>query len=481
VAHELGHVLLHSAEHEDSGLMKAVWSKSDWQRKQAARGPGRWKRILQALRIHKKMPRFLVPWLLVLATQVFANQDPVIYKSDVALTRIDAQVVDRDGRSVTGLQLEDFILRLNGKVLPIRNFASENMPIDILLLFDVSGSMRPHVERIASAAQQALDVLAAKDRVAIMVFDTSTRVRLPFRSSHSEVTSELDHLLRSERFNGGTRITHAMLDAAAYVQREARPDARRAIVILTDDETQDGEDEARVEAALARANAVLSFLQAPYELPGMNGGGRPRGPWGSGGGWPGGGGLNIPGTGPVILGRRGAGPYGGGDPSHSAGTADIARDSGGDTMQVDEASALEDTLARLRQRYALYFYLPEGSGTAEQRNVHVDLSEQARLRFEQAEVRYRPVYLLGSASGQTAGAVITRVQQPVDTNVESAPSQEESAPKGRRIAVNEDSEPPVDAIGIDSGDSDQEANPSPAQAPQNGGWPRATQQKTPPQ
>jgi hypothetical protein len=32
MAHELGHVLLHSAEHEDGGLMKALWSKSDWQR-----------------------------------------------------------------------------------------------------------------------------------------------------------------------------------------------------------------------------------------------------------------------------------------------------------------------------------------------------------------------------------------------------------------------------------------------------------------
>jgi hypothetical protein len=32
IAHELGHVLLHSARHEDTGLMKAVWSKSDWQR-----------------------------------------------------------------------------------------------------------------------------------------------------------------------------------------------------------------------------------------------------------------------------------------------------------------------------------------------------------------------------------------------------------------------------------------------------------------
>jgi hypothetical protein len=32
IAHELGHVLLHSAGHETSGLMKGVWSKTDWQR-----------------------------------------------------------------------------------------------------------------------------------------------------------------------------------------------------------------------------------------------------------------------------------------------------------------------------------------------------------------------------------------------------------------------------------------------------------------
>jgi hypothetical protein len=32
IAHELGHVLLHSVRHENTGLMKGVWSKSDWQR-----------------------------------------------------------------------------------------------------------------------------------------------------------------------------------------------------------------------------------------------------------------------------------------------------------------------------------------------------------------------------------------------------------------------------------------------------------------
>lgn len=32
IAHELGHVLLHSGAHDTAGLMKDIWSKHDWQR-----------------------------------------------------------------------------------------------------------------------------------------------------------------------------------------------------------------------------------------------------------------------------------------------------------------------------------------------------------------------------------------------------------------------------------------------------------------
>lgn len=417
------------------------------------------------------MLRFVVPLLLLFAAQVFAEDTPPVFKSDVAMTRVDAQVVDREGRAITGLQLEDFTLKLDGHAVPIRNIASENMPIDILLLLDVSGSMEPHVERIASAAQEALNVLAAKDRVAIMVFDTSTRVRLPFRNSHSEVTGELKHLLRAESFDGGTRITHALLDAASYVQRQARPEARRAIVVLTDDETQDAEDEARVEAGLGRANAVLSFLQAPYEPPTLNGGGAPQGrgggswpgggTWPGGGGgigfpggtWPGGGGVGLPGGGPGGIGTT--------DPSHSAGTADIARGSGGDTMRVDQASALEDTLARLRQRYALYFYLPEGSKLTGRGVVQVGLSQFASIRFDQAEIRYRRVYLAGSAAEERTGTtVVTRTQAPVDKTEGPTMYEEVSGPKGRRVAVNEDSGPQVNTVDSDAGASDGEAAPA---------------------
>jgi VWFA-related protein len=346
-----------------------------------------------------------------LAGLLGAAEGDVVFRSDVSLVRVDAQVIDRSNRAITGLRAEDFIVREQGQPQQIRNFSSESMPVDIVLLLDVSASMRPHVQRVASAAHQALRVLGDQDRVAIMVFDRSSRLRLPFRNSREEVAQELESLLDQETFNGGTDITRGLLDAARYVEREARHDARRAIVILTDDQTERNRDEEGVERALTRADAVLCALLAPDAMMSRRGGGYPRG--GGGGSWPGGGGGIGGPLGGIIFGRRG--PYGGrgggggggggpvtiGSHTSSAGTAEIARASGGDSMQVDDASALETTLERIRQRYALYFYLPDGVKPGEERGIEVALTDTARRRYSDADVRYRRVYLAPGGRSET--------------------------------------------------------------------------------
>ena len=91
-----------------------------------------------------------------------AGGDDVVFRSDVSLVRVDAQVVDRDNRAVTGLADGDFVLREEGRPQTIHNFASENMPVDVLLLLDVSASMRPHVERIASAGSRSFPGASAR-------------------------------------------------------------------------------------------------------------------------------------------------------------------------------------------------------------------------------------------------------------------------------------------------------------------------------
>jgi VWFA-related protein len=381
-----------------------------------------------------------------LGTGLSAGDDDLVFRSDVSLVRVDAQVVDSTNRAITHLHAGDFVLREDGKVVPIRNFASENMPVDVLFLLDVSASMRPHVQRIADASGQALTELGKDDRMGIMVFDRSTRVRLSFNSNRQDVQHEFDRLLRDERFNGGTDITRAMLDAADYMRNNGRRDARRAIVILTDDQTEFDRDDDSVGRALARADAVMCALIAPDAMQNRGnrggGGGQRQGGWGSGGGL--GGGL-----GGVIFGPRGGGgsryPGGGGGGAHtkSAGTSEIARDSGGDSMSVNDAEALEDTLARLRQRYTLYFNLPDGVQPGQERNIQVDLTPEVRRRFSDAEVRYRRTSM-SNTDGRGAGPTkVTRAPSDSGLSDSSSSATDSSTPTvhRRRVAVNEDGTP----------------------------------------
>ena len=56
--------------------------------------------------------------LAVASLTVWAADDPV-FRSEVAMSRVDARVMDRDGRMVTGLGPKDFVLKLDGKELPV--------------------------------------------------------------------------------------------------------------------------------------------------------------------------------------------------------------------------------------------------------------------------------------------------------------------------------------------------------------------------
>jgi len=113
----------------------------------------------------------------------------------------------------------------------------------------------------------------------------------------------------------------------------------------------------------------------------------------------------------VILGGR----------THTAGTAEIARQSGGDSNSIDDAGSVEETLQRIRQRYALYFYLPQDAKAGQERNIEVTLASGARQQYQGAEVRYRQRYLAPGAGSQTD----TTDAEPVLSQVPSSPSSDQ--------------------------------------------------------
>ena len=256
-------------------------------------------------------------------------------------------------------------------------------------------------------------------------------------------------MLRQEKFRGGTDITRGLLDAASYIGRQGRKDARRAVVILTDDQTEFEKDEARVGRALEKADAVLFALIAPDAM-GQGGYGR-RG----GGGYPGGGGRwrrirrrpgrNYPGRWRRVWGPpwRGGYPGGGGGGmggrrTKSAGTSEIARDSGGDSVPVDDASAFEDTINRIRNRYALYFLVPPGARSGEERTIEVSLSDSGRRRYPDADIRYRKTYISPSdVAGSPGGSEVTSAA-PAGGSDTSSGSSTDAAPRRRRMVSEPD-------------------------------------------
>jgi len=373
-----------------------------------------------------------------------------VFRSEVSVGRIDALVLDRSQHPIPGLLKEDFVLRQDGKIIPIREVGYEDLPVDVLLLLDVSGSMQAHVQKVANAAHEAMSVLGSQDRVGIMVFDTRTHLKLPFRQDLNLVEQQLDEVVRRERFNGGTNINGALMDAAAYVEREGRRQTRHAIVIVTDDQATPC-NQARVLAALDKADAVLMVLLAPLaEIlgPFPTGGGGRTGPPVMTTPWPGAGGP----LGGVIFGPRrtpptvpgSGGPTVINGPTTWAGSPEIARASGGDSMSVNDGSAVETTLERIRQRYAVYYHLPEGMDAS--RGLDLDLTNAARRRHPDAALQYRRIGLTGDAARP---GLISRVPAHAPTGRDPEPVAQDAEPDPaptvahRRPGVNDSSVTPV--------------------------------------
>jgi VWFA-related protein len=287
--------------------------------------------------------------LLVAAVSLYSQEH--VFRSGVAVVRVDVQVLGPSSTSVTDLDRSDFVLREHDRPIPIRYFGRDEQALDILLLLDVSVSMGPHVSRMVETAHSSLASLRPGDRVGIMVFDRKTRLRLELNGNIDHVRDELDETLHEENFMGGTDIHYALYEAAKYMRKRARPEARRAVVILTDDRTEMTRKDNLVLRGLWQSDSILCSLVVEAKFTASR--------------------------------------------TEPANVEGLARQTGGDTIRsANAAEALQATLDRIRQRYTLGFHVPEGLTPGASRNITVELTPEARTRVPNANVQARRGYVV---------------------------------------------------------------------------------------
>jgi Ca-activated chloride channel family protein len=155
------------------------------------------------------------------------NKSAVI-KMNVDMTLVNVSVTDSFSNSVTWLDKENFKVYEDGVEQEISTFSSEDVPISIGLIFDMSGSMANKFDRARQAAVQFLRTANPRDEFFLVRFNDRTEPASRFTSS----TEDLENRIMFTVAAGRT----ALLDAVylGLGQMRNAHNGRRALLIISD-------------------------------------------------------------------------------------------------------------------------------------------------------------------------------------------------------------------------------------------------------
>jgi VWFA-related protein len=163
-------------------------------------------------------------------------QPPVTtLKVVTGLVAISAVVKSKDGESKTGLTKDDFVLKQDGKEVPIQYFSrGSDLPLSFALMVDTSGSQQTFIGDEGLASDVFFETMLGRkeDRAMLVQFDTSVLQLKGMTNSANALHFALSHVTQRGSGAGGTVLYDAVYAIAKNVL--ANETGRKAMVILSD-------------------------------------------------------------------------------------------------------------------------------------------------------------------------------------------------------------------------------------------------------
>ena len=147
---------------------------------------------------------------------------------DVNLVLVPATVSDPQDRLVTGLEKENFLLYENGVPQVIKSFSTEDAPISIGIVFDLSGSMQSKFIRARKALSEFLRTCNPQDEFFVVGFNDRPAVLVDYTSDVDDVEARMVMLRPENR----TALIDAMYLAVNKL-RDAK-NQRKALLVISD-------------------------------------------------------------------------------------------------------------------------------------------------------------------------------------------------------------------------------------------------------
>ncbi|MGZ8844435.1 MAG: VWA domain-containing protein, partial [Pyrinomonadaceae bacterium] len=163
------------------------------------------------------------------------TDDDDVVRVETDLVVCPVLVVDAQEKIVTGLTLEDFIVREDDKPQEVASFSlgdSKDLPRSIVLVIDYSGSQLPYIRTSVEAAKMLVDKLNPKDRMALVTDDV--KLLVDFTGDKELLKTQLDGL--KTKALAGTIGFSEQYDALMATLNELfnREDIRPIIIFQTD-------------------------------------------------------------------------------------------------------------------------------------------------------------------------------------------------------------------------------------------------------
>ena len=168
------------------------------------------------------------------------------------LVVVPVSVTDAQGQPVLGLKPSDFRIEEDGKPQQIAQLGDpEQVPLDIALLVDVSGSVVARFDFEQKAAASFIkQVLKPEDRATVFAIDDKPRFIQKLASAEVAAQS----VLTIKPANSFTAFFDSVLAAVKYLDQSSTSGRRRIAVVISD-----GDDTARIlniSAAQSRGNSM---------------------------------------------------------------------------------------------------------------------------------------------------------------------------------------------------------------------------------
>ena len=150
---------------------------------------------------------------------------------DVDAVQVTVTVTDDSGKFVSKLPRSAFRVFEDNRLQTIANFASEDVPLELVVAVDISGSMTVAMPKVRKAVEEFLEAVPARDQVTVLGFN-DTLIPIVRRSTNPAERARAVARLAPW---GATALYDTIIQSVEMLGRQA---GRRAMVVFSDGEDQ---------------------------------------------------------------------------------------------------------------------------------------------------------------------------------------------------------------------------------------------------